>query len=463
MILILHRYRRKSRPHKARGVALISVILITAIVTSMVVSLSSSQAFSIKKTSNLLEQSRISLTIEALETKAKETLIADLKVNQTDDAEELGMTSVIRTTSADLPRANLQGQGRIHNLGGLFNLSNLDSNFGANTVRGAGGGGGAPLSSTAQSANGLAQANALSQQAPADGNNNAPNFGDTPSQAATPRLCNDTLTCEWWQYAPQGFEQAPRAFDDNSPEPVAANTQPSGPATQAFDPDPASAQELDPATEPTRDAACPAPNTEAAKTKLSPQEVAQKRLVNLFNALDIETDLIPALLDWIDADTTARYPNGAEDDYYMDLERPYRAANRGLTSIRELMLIKGFDREVYEKLKSHLVILPSATDINVNTASKEILMSLSPLIDSASADMLISAREVQAFQSVEAFLEHPLVRGRFVDADGLSVDSEFFSLKMTVSNERLSMTASTQLHRFNQQVEPIRRSQGFLP
>ena len=473
MIFLAHKNgslnKPRNEPKYEQGVALISVILITAIITSMTVSLSSSQAFSIKKTSNLIEKNHITLTIEALEAKAKATLVADLKANQTDDAKELRQVAVVRVDDSDLAGVEFEGHAQIHNLDGLFNLSNLDNNFGSSALRGASVGGSATQTNSAQPGTAPDQPNGLDSAARSSTSGpNGQDFGDAPNQTATPRLCNDTLTCEWWQYAPQGFEQAPRANDESNTETVAANDSAGPPVSQAGEASQAvlpqalttevsqSEENLDTDT-------ALAPNTNSTKTKLTPQEIAQKRLVNLFNALDIQTDLIPALLDWIDADTTTRYPNGAEDDYYMNLEKPYRTANRSLTSLREIMLIKGFDQNVYEKLKPHLVTLPGTTNINVNTASKEILMSLSPLIDIGTAEMLVSAREIQAFQSVEAFLEHPLVRGRFVDEDSLSVESEFFGLQMTISNQRLTMTALTQLHRFNQQVQPIRRTQGYLP
>jgi len=52
-------------------------------------------------------------------------------------------------------------------------------------------------------------------------------------------------------------------------------------------------------------------------------------------------DIIDSFFDWIDEDDTAR-ENGAESDYYEDLEPPYVAANAPLADVRELLLIRGF-------------------------------------------------------------------------------------------------------------------------
>lgn len=52
-----------------------------------------------------------------------------------------------------------------------------------------------------------------------------------------------------------------------------------------------------------------------------------------------------ALLDWMDADRTARQ-SGAEDDYYATLNPPYSPRNTVPESIEELLLVKGVDRSL---------------------------------------------------------------------------------------------------------------------
>jgi hypothetical protein len=47
------------------------------------------------------------------------------------------------------------------------------------------------------------------------------------------------------------------------------------------------------------------------------------------------------LLDYIDADSNPR-PNGAEQDYYDQLPKPYRIKNGPLATLEELLLVKGF-------------------------------------------------------------------------------------------------------------------------
>jgi len=55
-------------------------------------------------------------------------------------------------------------------------------------------------------------------------------------------------------------------------------------------------------------------------------------------------ELVDALLDWRDRDDNPR-PQGAEQDYYSQLERPYQIKNGPFTSVEELLLVRGFTAE----------------------------------------------------------------------------------------------------------------------
>jgi type II secretory pathway component PulK len=66
-----------------------------------------------------------------------------------------------------------------------------------------------------------------------------------------------------------------------------------------------------------------------------------------FLNMGLPMDLADCILDWVDLDD-ARSPYGAESsDYYMSLPQPYRAKNRELDSIQELLLVKGFTPEIF--------------------------------------------------------------------------------------------------------------------
>jgi general secretion pathway protein K len=89
----------------------------------------------------------------------------------------------------------------------------------------------------------------------------------------------------------------------------------------------------------------------------------------------ISSDLANAVVDWIDADTDAQ-PGGAEDNDYLERERPYRAANQLMVSASELMLVQGFTPQIYKAIQPYVTALPVRTKINVNTAKNEVLQAM---------------------------------------------------------------------------------------
>ena len=126
-------------------------------------------------------------------------------------------------------------------------------------------------------------------------------------------------------------------------------------------------------------------------------------------------ELIDSFYDWTDSDDTPR-AEGAENDYYEELDKPYRARNGPLDTVGELRLIKGFSRAVVyggvldedESGKSGLGggldgeqircsgiadMLTTYGDgrINVNAASRRVLMTL-PDMDDNLVDLIQEER-----------------------------------------------------------------------
>ncbi len=114
---------------------------------------------------------------------------------------------------------------------------------------------------------------------------------------------------------------------------------------------------------------------------------AYERFQRLLDYLQLDREIANAVIDWIDPDVVPSGTYGAEDDYYAGLERPYRPANAPFASVSELRMVKGFDVKQFELLSSLLTALPGSTDINVNTAPKEIHIALG-VNDEMRAEML---------------------------------------------------------------------------
>jgi general secretion pathway protein K len=171
--------------------------------------------------------------------------------------------------------------------------------------------------------------------------------------------------------------------------------------------------------------------------------VAEARLTSLFTNAGISNNLTQAIADWIDPDLTDQTPNGAEDGYYMNLEKPYRTAQSPLYSISELRLIRGFENnEDYQRIRTLIdgtydedsgrfsgpslcaFHTANATPININTASVEVLKSLQPNITQAQIEDILQQRTDGALSAVPAVFKTP---------DNLATDSSYYLLRSKVS------------------------------
>ena len=86
------------------------------------------------------------------------------------------------------------------------------------------------------------------------------------------------------------------------------------------------------------------------------------------------TALARNLIDWMDADSTAR--NGRDEDtYYQDQDPPYRAANRPFLSFDEIGLVEGVDGRLLDAMRDSLTVHPigGGAGINLNRAEPWVL------------------------------------------------------------------------------------------
>jgi len=81
------------------------------------------------------------------------------------------------------------------------------------------------------------------------------------------------------------------------------------------------------------------------------------RFKRLCNLLQINPELVDAIVDWVDADDIPE-PAGAESVYYQALRPSYRAANAPLQTMREMRLIKGMTPEIVDKLLQYVTVYP---------------------------------------------------------------------------------------------------------
>ena len=130
--------------------------------------------------------------------------------------------------------------------------------------------------------------------------------------------------------------------------------------------------------------------------------------LRLFNRLKISTEIADALLDWVDVNETPQ-PGGAESNYYGSLKLPYAAKNRPLETVDELALVKGFTPEVLTKLKPCVTMYgnsredETASDINVNTATREMLAALDDKMSDDLVQRVIDYRKTRPIKGMADF------------------------------------------------------------
>jgi general secretion pathway protein K len=123
------------------------------------------------------------------------------------------------------------------------------------------------------------------------------------------------------------------------------------------------------------------------------------------------SELIDSFYDWTDTDEAPRVDGAESDDYYANLDEPYTARNGPLDTVGELLLIKGFTKEILDGGTLHegtfddeqlqctgirdMLTTYGGKDgkplINVNAASARVLMAL-PGVDADIAQLIIEER-----------------------------------------------------------------------
>lgn len=439
-----------SGPASQRGVALLLAMLVVAVVTATAVSAFTQQqaAIATATTSNRIFIAES--THRAAESLAVAALLDDASEADYDGGDE---DWLLRPVEVD--RETTRVTATMEDLNGLFNLNNL-----VPSAAGSGPGGQGALNPNGPAGTGSSAGAETSPPTDLDGNSSGPdsqgaNSADQappvnrippPNEARRQAVCppgvqfNDTDCLVYEVDLMDG-----RVFNVvNAPAAVLAQSglNPEAFASLSSDQLQQVVSSLSQSIEsgaPSAPVNLPNANSDAEDSAVAGQqalpdhEVALARFERLLTLLNVDDSFVQALLDWVDADNETRYPNGAEDDYYLDQDPPYRTANGPLRDVSELLLVRNMTMETYNALKPFLVALPGATDINVNTAPVEVIASISPLLDTASAQTIADARDVQPFLSVSEFSAHPMIQGRQVSTQRVGVQSRFARMQARVT------------------------------
>lgn len=129
--------------------------------------------------------------------------------------------------------------------------------------------------------------------------------------------------------------------------------------------------------------------------------------LRLLNGLELKDEFADTLADWIDVNDEPRPMGGETYDYYNRLSPAYAAKGGGLDTIEEILLVKGYTPQIYKKLMPFITVyanepgnITAASKININTASKEVIMALSDTISEEMAQGLIDYRDKNPFKDM---------------------------------------------------------------
>ncbi len=159
-------------------------------------------------------------------------------------------------------------------------------------------------------------------------------------------------------------------------------------------------------------------------------KLSSLRFRRLLKQLRLSPVYAKRLQDWLDTDQQANGSGGAEDDQYLQLDPAYRTGPGHIADISELRLLLGMTEADYRRLLPFVSALPSQTELNINTASPQVLACLGEGIRPAALQAAIAGRGHSGYSDVASFVQQLSIYG--VKAQGLGVGSRYFRVTTEV-------------------------------
>lgn len=204
--------------------------------------------------------------------------------------------------------------------------------------------------------------------------------------------------------------------------------------------------------------------TDATKQKFwqaAIERFLQKNLSSTETARDFQ-GFADVLLDWVDSDDEPR-DYGVESATYLLKQPAYRAANQPLVMVSELQNLQGMENvsnlEIY-RLSSYLTALPVATAINVNTADKLVLSSLTDWLTEDIVEQWLQQRQQQPAEEVAEFINFLITATGFTQAE---IEKALPKGVLAVKTDYFLLTARVDYGDVQQIISSIFRRDGNNP
>jgi len=132
--------------------------------------------------------------------------------------------------------------------------------------------------------------------------------------------------------------------------------------------------------------------------------------------------------------------------YYLGQKPPYYPGHQLMKSSSELRLVKEVSQQVFLTLEPYVTALPDSTlPVNINTASKQVLMALGNGLSDPQASELISARGGAGISDLKDIAE--LIKKLDLPGEQITIESQYFLSVAYIHGEDLNLTIYTLLKR----------------
>jgi len=182
-----------------------------------------------------------------------------------------------------------------------------------------------------------------------------------------------------------------------------------------------------------------------------------------FDIINETRSIIDCLIDWIDNNDELHGINSVESDYYEGLEMPYKARDGYFTNINELLLVKGFSKQLFNaaNVPRYVTVYGQSTgnnsvtyagQINVNTADIGVLRLL---IKDGYEDVLMDVDEYRketnedggCFNDLQTVGAYERYFGKVFYSDIMTTQSHLFRVDSTATIGKTTKTVSAILLR----------------
>lgn len=188
-------------------------------------------------------------------------------------------------------------------------------------------------------------------------------------------------------------------------------------------------------------------------------EGAKTGMKRLLLTLGLDESIADELANWFDSDSGAEFN-------YSDQEPPYTPSFQPMSDTSELLLLKSVDREALATLQPFVAALPPQTELNINTAPAEVLMTIAPFLGEGDVDTFVQERIDEPYESVNDLLNKPVFQVEEDEQpvpllnDKLTVQSNWFTLYAEVTLDGRTLTQSSHILRDDDAARIVLRSQA---